>query len=317
MESLLPKLTAKVLDSDSGDKSKKKHRNSILKSEISSPTGFRHLAHISSMHRNAPDQMIGIEIDGKLIYVDSKYFEQLQNCQTDPVLEGDECGIDASSPIKERPSKMPHLSEISNQVFNQTVDSTDTPTIPIKSPLPISSKKRAAPPPPQSKKPALKDLETENDKFSEKESVITTIPDTLELDSETKQLIEQLQSLRSIREQLEVEVKRAEEKLAEKLNQKQKEFEPFVQVSVVEMNETKSEWIQNETKQETLDTTTQKSLEEAVQALDEILENAENETNDQILPNIPKNDVQEEKKSKPIPRPRKPIQFDESTVVRL
>lgn len=194
--------------------------------------------------------------------------------------------VDASplpTPI-EKSHRAPHLSEISNQAFGKHIDSRDSPSTPpvlMDCKLPISVKKRPAPPPPPAQsKPTLKSISTE----SEDQESIQASEDSTDLDRETKELLKQLISLRMKREQLELELKQAEDKLATKVSTKcGNGFEPFVQVSVVEDPVDPTEPLRGEHSQHSISSNEDKSLEdEVIEALDSVLEEAENDPTDYV-----------------------------------
>ena len=51
---------------------------------------YRHSFHISYLKSRAPDGMIGIEVEGKQVYIDPKTIHKIQDCKSDPVFEGHE-----------------------------------------------------------------------------------------------------------------------------------------------------------------------------------------------------------------------------------
>jgi hypothetical protein len=245
----LPKLTAKILESEEYS-AKQRSRKPVKKKDIGWPTDFRHSSHIGFMDNNSVDGIVPIEVDGKLVYVDSNTMEKIQDANlSSPILEGKEWAIDAPDSISPQrrppPKRIPVLAETTEKVFSQPVSSVDTPNIPSSQPLyeniPISTKRTKAPapppPPPKTKKPALKPLpveaEVEEDPFENFSIKSINSEKVAQIEEKIDELTEELEKLRKEKAKLLTEVEVNEEK-RKVIIKDETEYEPFVQARVID-----------------------------------------------------------------------------------
>jgi hypothetical protein len=243
-EPTLPKLTAKILESEIGESKyspKHKTRKPVKKKDIGWPTDFRHSSHIGFMDNNSVDGIVPIEVDGKLVYVDSNTMEKIQDANlSSPILEGKEWPIDAPASVsptrRPRPKRIPLLAETSEKVFAQPVTSGESPTSPVLyENMPLSTKRMPAPPPPTTKKPALKPLPVVESNLEEKLENASIKSENsekiIQIEEKINELTEELEKLRKEKAKLLAEVKIKEE---EKLLKEEIEYEPFIQAHVIE-----------------------------------------------------------------------------------
>uniref|UniRef100_A0AC34F1J7 CRIB domain-containing protein n=1 Tax=Panagrolaimus sp. ES5 TaxID=591445 RepID=A0AC34F1J7_9BILA len=243
----LPKLTAKILESEIGESKyspKQRSRKPVKKKDIGWPTDFRHSSHIGFMDNNSVDGIVPIEVDGKLVYVDSNTMEKIQDANlSSPVLEGKEWAIDAPVSVspqrRPRPKRIPLLEDTSKKVFSQPVSSTDSPSSPVLyENIPFSTKKMPAPPPPTTKKPALKPLPLEASEMEEKIEISSIKSENSEkivqIEEKINELSEELEKLRKEKAKFMAEVKIKEEEKQQKVMKEEIEYEPFIQAHVID-----------------------------------------------------------------------------------
>jgi hypothetical protein len=251
MEPTLPKLTAKILESEVCEtkySSKQRSRKPVKKRDIGWPTDFRHSSHIGFMDNNSVHGIVPIQVDGKLVYVDQISMEKIQDANlSSPVLEGKEWAVDAPDSIstqrRPRPKRIPVLAETTEKVFAQPVSSVDTPTIspPLYENIPISTKRMPAPPPPPTtKKPALKPLPFEQveeliteDSFENNSIKSINSEKIAQIEEKIDELTEELEKLRNEKTKLLAEVKIKEKQRHQSISP-ETEYEPFIQARVID-----------------------------------------------------------------------------------